>query len=104
MASRFVPNPAGVVALLHEAFMRACVADATEELERTARAGSPDVTGHFIDSFDHDVEDTATGPVGHLTNDDPGAAAIEFGSIHNDPFSPMRRAARALGLDLRGDR
>jgi len=35
-----------------------------------------------------------------VLSDDPGAAYIEFGSVHNPPFAPLRRAVDATGATL----
>lgn len=104
MASRFVPNPVGIAGLLRDPALRRYVERATETLRQTAQSGSPRDTGHFADSYETAVETTSAGPVGLLDNTDAGAVAIEFGSVNNPPFAPMRRACRALGLRLRGER
>jgi hypothetical protein len=103
-AVRFVLNPLGVRELVKSPALASHVSHVTDSLRDTARAGSPVVTGHFAESFTVDHELTAQGAVGTLGNSDPGATAIEFGSIHNRPFAPMRRAVRALGLRLKEDK
>lgn len=35
-----------------------------------------------------------------LISDDPGAAYIEFGSVNNPPFAPLRRGADSTGVLL----
>ena len=100
---RFVPNPVGVAELLQQPGITTYTHHVTETLMQTAIAGSPRRTGHFSESYSVSFEDTPAGVVGSLHNSDPGATAIEFGSVNNRPFAPMRRAARVLGLTVRGD-
>lgn len=95
-------DQAAVDALYRLPGMRDHISDVTDQLMDTARAGSPHRTGHFASSYGTSVDSGDEGrPIGHLHNRDPGATAIEVGSIHNPPFAPMRRAARALGLELK---
>jgi len=100
---RFDLNPGALVELLSEREAVAYWEDATQALADEARAGSPQRTGKFSRSFTTDVSVGATGPVGTLGNTDPGAVPIEFGSVNNPPFAPMRRAARSLGLRMESD-
>ena len=37
-----------------------------------------------------------------VVSDDPGAMFIEFGSVNNPPFAPLRRGADATGASVRG--
>jgi hypothetical protein len=101
---RFTPNPAGIVDLMTDPGMKLLVVGATAAVRDEAEAGSPRRTGHFATSFTTEVETTATGPVGTLGNSDVGAAAIEFGSVNNPPYAPIRRAVRATGLRLQDSR
>lgn len=101
---RFVPNPPGIAELLHQPTVSAYTAHVTDQLRATAQAGSPRKTGHFADSFGVSTTETPGGLVGSLHNSDPGATAIELGSVNNPPFAPMRRACRTLGLKLHKDK
>jgi hypothetical protein len=101
---RVVLDPKGMAALAAGPEVSRYVGHVTDVLRDSARAGSPRYTGHFAESFATDVTHTATGAVGTLANSDVGATSIEFGSIHNAPFAPMRRAVRALGLRLEESR
>lgn len=97
---RLILDPLGVKELAHEPGTRACVVSVTASLADAARAGSPVVTGHFSGSFGTTVDTEAAGPVGVLSSSDVGATAIEFGSVNNRPYAPVRRAVRTLGLRL----
>lgn len=44
---------------------------------------------------------TPTGIAATVYSTDPFAHLVEFGSIHNPPYAPLRRAVMRLGLKLR---
>jgi hypothetical protein len=94
---RFVPNPAGIPEVETLAALDALLSEKANEAKRQAEVAAPDVTGYYKERF-------VLGKVGkgyRLGNLDPFAHLVEAGSIHNPPYSPLRRGAQAAGLHLR---
>lgn len=92
---KFVPNPAFVAEM--EAEAQPMLANRAQEAKQQAEAVAPDVTGYYRSRFTltHDGEKWV------LHNVDPFAHLVEFGSIHNQPYAPLRRGVVAAGLHLR---
>lgn len=62
-------------------------------------------TGAFARSIERlPAKRTAHGATVTVTSTDPDAHIIEWGSVNNPPYAPIRKAIRALGLRLREDR
>lgn len=61
---------------------------------RVAQSLAPKDTGHYARSFYVDEQE------GTLNNSDIAAHLIEFGSINNPTYAPLRRAVRAAGYRL----
>jgi len=100
--NRLVLNSAAVAALGADPMMTFPVGQTAAALAELARGFAPVVTGHYRDSLtstDPEVSGTTmAAQVG--TDGEPGAVAIEFGSINNQPFAPITKAVRASGLRL----
>lgn len=69
-----------------------------------ARQLAPVRTGHYQRSIRTSVEVDAKGrPFGRVHADDIAAHIVEWGSVNNPAYAPLRRAAEALGLKLQAD-
>jgi hypothetical protein len=94
---RFVPNPRGVPEVEAGVAFEALLKEKADDVKREAESAAPDVTGYYKQRF-------KLGRVGRgyrVGNLDPFAHLVEAGSIHNPPYSPLRRGAQAAGLHLR---
>lgn len=94
----YVPNPRfeadladdpAIVALLEATAARA--ADAARQI-----ASDFERTGHYRDSIDVDGN--------RLLTTDPAGSLIEFGSVNNVPYAPLRKAAEQVGARIVDDR
>lgn len=99
---RFRRNPAFDAELKREPGIkiatRRAAGDVKDNAEQIARTFED--TGHYADSFV--IEET---PDGHAVgNIDIAGHLQEWGSANNPPRAPLRRAARAAGLDLKENR
>lgn len=67
-------------------------------VEKRAKGAAPTFTGHYARSFTvvWDGERNAW----LVGNTDIAAHLIEFGSVNNPPFAPLRRGTTAAGLRL----
>lgn len=98
----FVPNPQLAEHLQAQPEFRAALRDTVEparvEADRIARAaGAPWMPRRGARDLIV-VDDTPDGV--RITNTDHAAHLIEFGSRNNPPHAPLRRGARAAGLNL----
>jgi hypothetical protein len=89
----FIPNPKFWEELDDDDGVRATLTlNAREAASQAAyigeSIGSPG-TGAYAESIG------STGPV--LFTDDPAGWIIEYGSIHNPPYAPLRKASEAVG-------
>jgi hypothetical protein len=60
------------------------------------RAMSPVASGKFRDSIEVEIVDDEV----RLGSGDPVAHIVEWGSVNNPPYAPIRRGVRAVGLRL----
>lgn len=72
------------------------MAKIAEDLANTVRSQAPAKTGRYRDSIKTFDTGTQQGVAAH----DVAAHLIEFGSVNNPPFAPIRRGIRAAGLRL----
>jgi hypothetical protein len=94
---RFKPNPALVTELEAEPVMEALLDAKADEAKREAESVAPDHTGYYHERFTL----SKIGNRRRLGNTDPFAHLVEWGSIHNPAYSPLRRGVTAAGLHLR---
>lgn len=84
----------GTIRMLEE--VAAKVSDGVED-------EAPVETGHFQGSVRVlPVERTSRGASITVDSTDFAAHLVEWGSVHNPPYAPFRKAAARLGLKLRG--
>jgi hypothetical protein len=97
--SRYVPNPRLAAELAAAPEIHRARVDAARQAAEHAQRLSPRGPGrgpHFADSLrvaddGDDVRVESTDPFAHI---------IEFGSVNNPPYAPLRRGVRAAGLRL----
>jgi hypothetical protein len=75
---------------------RAAARAAAEAARQVAPVGA---TG----AYQRSIRVGEEGDVVAVTSSDAFAHLVEFGSVNNPAYAPLRRGARAAGLDLRGD-
>lgn len=92
----FIPNPHFQEEFLQELDPDAMQPHAEAVLHET-QALAPDETGDYKDSLEIVVEDGET----YVVTRDFAGHMVEWGSINNPPYAPLRRGVRAAGLELR---
>jgi hypothetical protein len=91
--SRYDTHVEGLAQLAAAPAVQAAMAAAAREISRQAAQLAPvGDTGRYKRSL------KAKGPVAY--SDDPFAHLVEFGSVNNPAYAPLRRAVRASGLRL----
>jgi hypothetical protein len=90
--SRYVPNPRLAAELAAAPEIHRQAAGHAQRLSPRGPGRGP----HFADSLRvaDDGDDV------RLESTDPFAHIIEFGSVNNPPYAPLRRGVRAAGLRL----
>ncbi len=90
MTTRFVPNPRATEDLQGDAEYQ----DAMARIARTVAAEVEDAAPHVTGYYEGHIEaDGAT-----VVASDPFWHLVEFGSINNPPYAPLRRGVVAAGL------
>jgi hypothetical protein len=103
MVVKFVPNPVGIAELGRTPQMGEAVGAIAEQVAESVRTIGPvdaDDDVHYVDEIT--VEVGLVGPfmVGRVNANKITSGWIEFGSIHNPPFAPLRHACEMNGLVL----
>jgi hypothetical protein len=96
MGWRFKPNPALVPELEAGAAFQALLEGKAGEVRSGAEAAAPVHTGHYKDRFYQSK--LARGY--RVGNTDFAAHIVEWGSVNNPPYAPLRRGVQAAGLHL----
>lgn len=106
MATRFVPNPAGLRELNRSREMQAAMAREAEEVADAARALAPQDEGDYVASIGVEVTADAQGVKAQAVATDWKAGFIEFGTVDTPTFAPLRRGAEQAGhrVEDRGPR
>lgn len=89
-------NAAALEQLKHTAEYRQGMAQIAEDLAQNVRDQAPQRSGHYRSSIKTFDTGTQQGVAAH----DVAAHLIEFGSVNNPPYAPLRRGIRAAGLRL----
>jgi hypothetical protein len=94
-------NEAGIAELLHSPGVKAHLHEtATKVVEEVVRI-APRHTGHYDDSIQVGaMTETPDGPAIAVESTDFAAHLVEFGSMNNPPYAPLRRAPRNLGITI----
>jgi Bacteriophage HK97-gp10, putative tail-component len=92
----FVLNPAAGDELAASQRCRDGLREIGEQYAAAVRAAAPVESGDYRDS----VEVVDRGGVVSVVLSDLAAHLVEFGSVNNQPYAPVRRAALAIGLRL----
>lgn len=91
--------------LLRDPSLSGLVTEITEKVLDAAVGGAPVRTGAYRDSLDMSVGVGAAGMmVGRVLSTDPFAHLVEFGSVNNPPYAPLRRAVESVGLTVTDSR
>lgn len=91
--SRYAAHVEGLADLATSPALQAAMAAAAREIAAQARRVAPvGDTGHYKRSL------KTKGPIAYT--DDPFGHLVEFGSVNNPAYAPLRRATRAAGLRL----
>ena len=86
----FRPNPRFVAELKRDPGVRSNLEDAAEKVAQGANSLTPHAPGSFtVEGEGETVTVGSTDPFMHL---------VEWGSVNNQPYAPLRRAVRAAGL------
>ncbi len=72
------------------------IGEATEAVASAAQDAAPVGTGDYVDSIEHEVADGK----GRVFTTDFAGHIVEWGSVNNPPYAPLRTGARNAGLDL----
>lgn len=90
MSTRFVPNPHAAEDLQQTEEYKAAMAAIAIKVAAEVEDAAPHVTGYYEG---HIAADGAT-----VVASDPFWHLVEFGSINNPPYAPLRRGVVAAGL------
>lgn len=101
MATRFIPNPAGIAGIASSADLVAALKAVAEEAASNARAVAPEDSGDYIDGIGVDAGLEDGKALARVNADDPASGYIEFGTEDTPTFAPLTRGAEAAGLDVR---
>lgn len=94
--SRFIKNPHLASDLRRMPGLNDAKRKAAHEIKRNTEAAAPHGTGDYGDSIQVFEEGDHIG----VETTDPFWHLIEFGSVHNPAYAPLRRGARAAGVRL----
>lgn len=92
----FKPNPAVVLELEVEPPFDVMLKGRAEDAKREAEAVAPVHTGYYHQRFLL----TKAGKRYRVGNSDFAAHLVEWGSVRNPPYAPLRRGVQAAGLHL----
>jgi hypothetical protein len=67
---------------------------------RGTRDAAPVKTGYYKDSIEHAVGRDARSVIGRVFSTDFAAHLIEFGSINNPAYAPLRNGVESTGLTV----
>ena len=93
MASEFIPDPDLDRELRRQAEMIAARMDAAEQVVRATKDVAPVNSGQYVDR----LRAVTDGADVRAESYDPAAHLVEFGSINNPAYAPLRRGAQQVG-------
>lgn len=97
MTSKVTVNPAKIAVFVRTPGPDKAIDDTAKKLQRAAEENTPDHTGYARRRYR-----VVKRPGGRrLINTDWFFHLIEWGSVNNPVYAPMRKAARALGLKFK---
>ena len=95
-------HPEGIDALLADPKAAALVSGGAASVAKTAAEIVPKNTGDASRSYHYRrARRTATGLVATAYTSDPFGHLVEWGSVHNPAYAPLRRAAERLGFRVK---
>lgn len=98
MPSRFVWEPTFLRAFERRPEVRLEIERQAGHAASKVEAVAPRDTGDYAES----IETFSDGRTVGVTSTDFAAHIIEWGSVNNPPFAPLRRGVQAAGFRLRG--
>jgi len=93
MATQFVPDPNLEQNLRDMSEMRRARLAVADQVVAAAEATAPERSGRYKRS----LRAVSSGAEVRAESDDPAAHLIEFGSINNEAYAPLRRGAERVG-------
>lgn len=95
--TRYVPNPFRAVDVEKQGVALALTKEKASDVRREAEGIAPDHTGYYKERFTM----VRAGARGYrVGNRDFAAHLVEWGSVNNEPYAPLRRGVAAAGLRL----
>lgn len=88
---RYAPNPKFLDTLAVSPTMRRTVEQATKAVKRNVSQSAPRATGYYARRIVSGVVPTDDGWVGRVGSEDPFWHLVEFGSVNNPAYAPLRR-------------
>lgn len=92
----FVPNPFFEEELARSLGLQVVVHGLTEDTADEVRATGPRDEGNYIEGIETDVGIEDGRATGRVIANDMASGLIEFGTVNNPPFAPLRRAAEKV--------
>lgn len=94
----YTPNPGFEASLLADPLTKAALKAFADTALAGAQAAAPVLTGRYRASLA--VDDS--GPTPALISTSSFWGLIEYGSVHNPPFAPLRRGVSSAGITMTG--
>ncbi len=101
MARGYVPNPTFAAQVAASPQMRAMLEKLARDGAARVREASPYRQGDYRRGITFKVELVSGRWVGRIIAGHWSSSLIEWGSVNNPPFAPLRRGVDALGLRMR---
>lgn len=98
----FTPNPFFEGELLRSGMLDDDLMEAAEAIASAARGLAPVDEGDYRDSITAEVGQGDKGVEGNVFSEDYKAGFVEFGTIHNPAYAPLRRGAEQAGYSVSG--
>ena len=94
VSSRWVPNRNLERELAASVGVRVELETAADRIVRAAKSAAPTNSGGYRDT----IKTGADGGTVYVYTDDIAGHLIEWGSVNNPPYAPLRRGVRAAGF------
>lgn len=101
MTTRFRTDRSGIAEISRSAQLADVLHDVAEDVAQEARVFAPVLTGGYRDEIDTDTGVEGVTLIARVNANFFTSWFIEAGTVDTPTFAPLRRAAEALGLDLK---
>lgn len=104
MATKFEINQGGLLELLNDAAARAFLTETAQRGATATEQAAPigRYAPHYKDTIGSTpAEPSPEGAKATFFSSSPVWHIVEFGSVNNPPYAPLRRGALAIGVDFR---